>query len=112
MKTFIATAAVVLFSGATMLAAEQTFVGEITDSACGAKHESGAENVPPPPAKECVENCVRGGSKYALLTADGKLYEISNSDIAGLKDNGGAKVKITGELTGTTLKASKIEKAQ
>jgi hypothetical protein len=109
-KVFASTAAIVLLAGATMFGAEQTWVGEISDSACGAHHESGAENVPTPPAKECVANCVAGGSKYVLVTADGKVLEIANQDAPGLKDNGGAKVKITGELKGSAINATTIEK--
>jgi hypothetical protein len=111
-KGVISTAAVLVFSVATLGAADQTYEGVISDSACAAHHESGAENVPPPPAKECVENCVRGGSRYVLLTEDGKVYEIANQSIAGLKDNGGVKVKITGELKGNLLTATKVDKTQ
>ena len=64
-------------------AAEQTWAGEISDSACNMKHESGAENVPAPPAKECVAACVRGGSKYVLL-AGGKILQIDNQQAPGL----------------------------
>ena len=112
MKGFVSAAAVILFSGATMMAAEQSWVGEISDSACGAHHESGTENVPPPPSKECVENCLRGGSKYVLVGPEGKIFQIANQNVAGLKDNAGAKVKITGELKGTSITVSKVEKAQ
>src|SRR6185436_8878642 len=77
-KGILSTAAVILFSGATMMAAEQTWVGEISDSACGAHHESGAENVPAPPAKECVGNCLRGGSTYVLVGPEHKVFQIAN----------------------------------
>jgi hypothetical protein len=100
----------IVFSGATMVAAEQTWVGEISDSACGAHHESGTENVPPPPAKECVENCVRGGSTYVLVGPQGKVFQIANQSATGLKENAGAKVKITGELKGEAITVSKVEK--
>ena len=112
MKGFIASAAVILFSGATIVAAEQTWVGEISDSACGAKHESGAENVAAPPAKECVGNCLRGGSTYVLVGPGDKVFQIANQSAAGLKENAGAKVKITGELKGDAITVSKVEKAQ
>src|SRR3954471_14909792 len=95
-KGFIGSAAVILFSGVTIVAAEQTWVGEISDSACGAKHESGAENVAAPPAKECVGNCLRGGSTYVLVGPGDKVFQIANQSAAGLKENAGAKVKITG----------------
>ena len=98
-------------SGAMVVGAEQTWVGEISDSACGMKHDSGAENVPTPPANECVANCVRGGSKYVIVAGD-KVFQVANQDAKGLADLAGSKVKITGELKGDVVTVSKIEKAE
>src|SRR5438128_5915594 len=92
-------------------AAEQTWVGEISDSACEMKHSSGAENVPTPPAKECVANCIRGGSKYVIVSGD-HVFQVANQDAKGLADLAGSKVKITGELKGDVVTVSKIEKAE
>jgi hypothetical protein len=105
------TLAVVTLSLIALRAADQTWVGEISDSACGMKHDSGAENVPTPPANECVANCIRGGSKYVIVSSD-KVFQIANQNAAGLADLAGSKVKITGELKGDTVTISKIEKAQ
>jgi hypothetical protein len=91
--------------------AQQTWIGEISDSACGREHESGAENVPPPPAKECVANCVRGGSKYVIVV-DGKVLQIANQDAKGLADLAGSKVKVSGQLNDKTLTIATIEKAE
>jgi hypothetical protein len=108
--------AVVLVAGLTLAtlrlgAAEQTWVGEISDSACGLQHESGTENVPPPPAKECVANCIRGGSKYVLVV-DKKVMQIANQSVAGLADLAGSSVKVTGEAKGDSITIAKIAKAQ
>ena len=92
-------------------AAEQTWIGEISDSACEMKHESGAENVPTPPAKECVAACVKGGSKYVFVVGD-KILQIANQNAAGLADLAGSKVKMTGEAKGDVVTVSKIEKAE
>jgi hypothetical protein len=110
--------AAVLFAGVMVAtlrmtplrAAEQTWVGEISDSACGMKHESGAENVPTPPAKECVAACVKGGSTYVIVVGD-KVLEIANQNVKGLAELAGSKVKITGEAKGDVVTVSKIEKA-
>src|SRR5436190_11776806 len=75
-------------------AAEQTWIGEISDSACNKKHESGAENVPTPPAKECVADCVRGGSKYVIVVGD-SVFQVANQNAGGLADLAGSKVKVT-----------------
>jgi hypothetical protein len=102
---------VALLSGATLRAAEQKWVGEISDSACNNKHESGAENVPTPPAKQCTLDCVRGGSKFVLLSGD-KVYQIANQNFADLKVRAGEKVSVTGELKGDAITISKMEATQ
>lgn len=108
---FLLVAVMIPSALAPLGAAEQTWIGEISDSACAMKHESGTENVPAPPAKECVANCVRGGSKYVIV-AGGKVLEIANQNAAGLADLAGSKVKITGEAKGDVVTVSKIEKAE
>jgi hypothetical protein len=109
--TLVAGAALAALTTLPLRAAEQTWIGEISDSACGMKHESGAENVPTPPAKECVADCVRGGSKYVIVVGD-KVLQIANQNAAGLADLAGSKVKITGEAKGEVITVSKIEKAE
>jgi hypothetical protein len=93
-------------------AAEEVWTGEISDSACGARHESGTENVPPPPAKECVENCVKGGSKYVLVVSDGRVLQIANQDAPGLASLAGTPVKVTGELKSNAVTIAKVEKSR
>ncbi|PYQ79768.1 MAG: hypothetical protein DMG01_07975 [Acidobacteria bacterium] len=77
MKSFVVAAAFVL---ATPLAAEQTFTGQISDSLCKAKHEEAAEGQGKMADHDCTVACVKGGSKYVLLAADGKVYDIANQD--------------------------------
>ena len=43
--------------------------------------------------------------------AGGKTYEIANQDFAALKDHGGHKVALTGEMKGDSITVSKIEMA-
>ena len=108
-------ASIIVFVASTAAflgAAEETWTGEISDSACGARHESGTENVPPPPAKECVENCVKGGSRYVLVVGDGRVLQIANQDAAGLAALAGAPVRVTGEMKNNGIAVSKIEKAK
>ena len=108
MKSLVALAAVIVFLGAAPLPADQTLTGQISDSACNRKHESGAENVPTPPEHDCTLDCVRGGSKFVLVT-ETKVYQIANQDLADLKTHAGHKVKMTGELKGDSMTVSKIE---
>ena len=69
--------AVLLAITAAPRAAEQTWSGKISDSACGAKHEEAAEGQGVMADRECTQACVRGGSKYVLVV-DGKALQIAN----------------------------------
>src|SRR5213592_1163349 len=92
-------AVAVLLASSTPFAAEQTWAGQISDSACGAKHEEAAEGQGKMPDRECTEACVRGGSLYVLVV-DGKVYKIANQTHPDLKVHAGHTVKLTGELKG------------
>jgi len=93
----------------TPIAAEQTFTGQISDSLCKAKHEEAAEDQGKMSDHDCTVACVKGGSKYVLLGADGKVYAIANQDFKDLEKMAGAKVKITGELKNDSISVSKID---
>jgi len=98
------------FVTATTFAAEQTWSGQISDSLCGAKHES--ESIGEGNAKisdqECTVACVKGGSKYVLVS-NGKVYQIANQTHADLAKSAGRTVKLTGEMKGDSITVSKIE---
>jgi hypothetical protein len=111
MKPIIFASVLVLLCGLPSSAAEQTWSGKISDSACGAKHEEAAEGQGKMPDRDCTLACVRGGSKFVLLV-DGKILQIGNQDLADLKTYAGAHVKITGELKDNAIVISKIEAAK
>ena len=90
-----------------LFADSQTWTGQISDSACGAKHEEAAEGQGKMPDRECTQACIRGGSKYVLVV-DGKVLQIANQDLADLATHAGHKVQVTGELKGNTITISKI----
>jgi len=94
-------------ASATAAAAEQTWTGKISDSACGAKHEEAAEGQGKMPDRECTQACIRGGSSYVFVT-DGKVYRITNQKHEDLAVHAGHAVKLTGELSGATITVSKI----
>jgi hypothetical protein len=102
---------VLLFGGAAVPGAEQTWTGKIGDSACGAKHEEAAEGQGVMPDRECTEACVRGGSKY-ILVVDGKVLKIANQDSKDLAAHAGHAVTVTGEMKGDEITVSKIEMQQ
>ena len=107
--SFVSFVLIVLTVGtAAPRAAEQTWTGQISDSLCGAKHEEAAEGQGKMPDRDCTLACVRGGSKFVLVT-DGKIVPIANQDLADLQTHAGHKVKMTGELKDGAITVSRIE---
>lgn len=88
-------------------AGKQTFSGVITDTMCGADHKM--MNVSPD--AKCVRECVKAGSKYALLVGS-KVYVLSDQQTPD--KFAGAKVKVTGALDAktNTIAVDKIEPAK
>jgi hypothetical protein len=82
----------------------QTLTGEVSDAMCGAKHGM------PGKAAECTRECVKHGSKYALVVGD-KVYTLETADKTALDklyDLAGAKAKVTGEVDGTTITVKSV----
>lgn len=88
-------------------AADKTWTGKISDSKCGAKHSKTEHAGKKPSDRECTEACIKGGSKYVFVSR-GKVYNIENQSLADLAVHAGHTVKLTGEMTGDTIKVSKI----
>ena len=108
MKPPVLVLAALVFLSAMPGAAEQTWTGNISDSACGKKHEEAGENNGVMADRECTQACVRGGSKYVLVV-DGKVLQIANQDNADLATHAAHTVRMTGELKGNAITVSKIE---
>jgi len=100
---------ILMFGGALLLGAapKQTFTGVITDAMCGANHSM--MNVKPD--EKCVRECVKAGSKYALLVG-GKVYTLSDQQTP--EKFAAQKVKVTGTLDpkSETIAVDKIEAAK
>lgn len=78
---------------------ERTFVGEVTDSHCGAKHMG--------PAAQCTKACVeQHGAQYALAVR-GKVYTLDPGDEAA--QYAGQRVRVKGTLEGSTIHVSSVE---
>ena len=100
-------------------AASKTWTGKISDSMCGATHtmvkeheqkgEISKTTSKAEKDRQCTVECVKGGGKY-VLASQGKVFEISNQDFAGLSEHAGHTVKLTGDLNadGKTIKVSEI----
>jgi len=98
-----------LFGGALLLSAapKQTFTGVITDAMCGADHSMMGLK----PDAKCVTECVKRGSKYALVV-NGKVYTLSYQQTPA--KFAAQKVKVTGTLDAKseTIAVDKIEAAK
>ncbi len=97
----------VLMLGAAMAigAAPATFTGVITDTMCASDHKAMKVS----PDARCVRECVKHGSKYALLAGD-KVYRLSDQQTPD--QFAGEKVKVTGTLNPKTniIQVDKIER--
>jgi hypothetical protein len=100
------TALMMLFLSAyPALAAEQRITGVVSDSMCGRKHM-----MPGKTDAQCIRECIKANSKYALVVAD-KVYTLLATP-AELEKLAGKHVQVTGEITGTSLKVTKIMAAK
>jgi len=97
-----------VLAAASIAAADQTWTGEISDSACGANHEAAAEGADRMSNRECTLACVRGGSKYVLLSG-GAVLAIANQDFGALAAKAGQTVKVTGALNNGAITVTKID---
>ena len=101
-------------SSVGLFAADQThetMTGQISDSMCKVKHEEAAEGAGKMADHDCTVSCVKGGSKYVLLS-DGKIYQITNQTFADVEKLAGQTVKLTGEIKGDAITVSKVEAAK
>jgi hypothetical protein len=110
---------VMLLLPLSAIAGTKTWTGTISDSMCGATHTMVKEHeqkgeVSKTASKaekdrQCTLECVKAGGKY-VLASQGKVFEISNQDFAGLQEHAGHTVKLTGDLNadGKTIQVSEI----
>jgi hypothetical protein len=86
-------------------AGSKTFVGSIGDSMCGAKHMMPGES-----DKDCTLGCIKEGSKFILIDPSGKIYQLSDQKAPAAF--AGARVKVTGTLSGETIAVESIVSAK
>ena len=101
--------AAITFAGAflatsALSAATTTLRGTVTDAMCGAKH-------PVADATECTKDCVKKGSDFALVTADGKVYTLKAdaSAKAELDKFAGKMADVSGDVMGTTVTVKTVK---
>ncbi len=83
----------------------RSVTGTVTDAMCGAKHMMTDVS-----AAQCVRECVKGGSEYALLTG-GKVYALKG-DTKQIDKYAGQNVTVTGDVSGNIVKVHSISTAK
>lgn len=123
MKTHLAKVAIIVLVAVAALAAsmsttaqnsnnksaasETAVVGYISDNMCGLKHMSGMGD-----EKSCTLACVKGGSKFVLADRDHKrVYQLDKTGQEKAREFAGQKVKVTGRVSGKTIRVTTIEAA-
>lgn len=95
-----------LLTAAIGHATDKTFKGQVTDDMCVRGHMmEGLTD------RECIEQCVAAGAKYALLVPDeAKTYVLDKQDDA--KPFAGENVVVSGRLSedGRTIVVTSIER--
>ena len=102
----VVAAACVIGLGGTAFAKTETITGQIVDSACYKmdKTNTGADHkMPKGPAKDCAVECAKNGNTMALLTSDGKLYELAGGLAANKNEKIVPHVGHTVEVTGDVM---------
>lgn len=90
-----------------VLAADQTWTGQISDSACGASHAKMTAGHPATTDHDCTVACVRNGAKYVFVSG-GKVYSISNQKLPLLAANAGKAVTLTGTMKGDSITVATV----
>ena len=113
LKTILSFFVLFGLSAVTMFAADQTWTGKISDSMCGASHQSATEHGGKKMSdRDCTLACVKEHQAKYVFVHDGKVLNIANQDAAGLEEHAGHTVNLTGALDGDTITVSKIEMSE
>ena len=85
--------------------APKTVTGYISDSSCGLQHMAGMNE------KDCTLMCAKNG-KFVLADRDRKIvYQLDRVGQEKAREFAGQKVKITGRISGKTIRVTAIEAA-
>jgi len=90
-------------------AAASTMTGMISDSACGSSHAKMIEGHKEAKMTErdCTLACVKAGGKFVFVSG-GKVYNITNQNLAALTEHAGETVSLTGDVNGDSVTVSKV----
>ena len=95
-------AAFVVALGAPAFAKEETVKGQIIDQTCFMKDKSnaGKDHKMAAEVKDCAVACAKKGAPMAVLTSDGKVYQITGDLAANMNEKIVPHVAHTVEITG------------
>ena len=103
----LSVAAFVLAIGAPAFAKDMTVKGQIVDEACykmDAANNKGVDHkMPKGDTKDCAIGCAKAGRPMAILTSDGKVYEIAGGLAADKNAKLIAHISHTVEVTGDVM---------
>jgi len=85
----------------TSSAGAATLTGIVSDSMCGAQHMAKDKS-----SAECTRECVKGGSKYALVVGK-KVYTLEGHE-AELDKVAGMKATVKGKVSGETVTVQSV----
>jgi len=104
--TGLTVAAFVVALGAPAFAKTETVKGQIVDEGCYKMDKSNTavdHKMPKGETKDCAIACAKAGKPLALLTSDGKVYEIAGGLAADKNAKLVAHVGHTVEITGDVM---------
>jgi len=101
--TGLTAAAFVAVLAMPAFAKTETVTGQLVDTACYSKDKANTGNEHKGMGATCAQDCAKKGTPVALLTSDGKVYQVTG----GLAANNNAKLvphmshtmEITGDVT-------------
>jgi hypothetical protein len=99
-------AAFIVGLGGPAFAKEETVKGKVVDMSCynADKSNTGVDHkMPKGDTKDCALGCAKAGQPMALLTSDGKVYEIAGGLAADKNAKLIAHVSHTVEVTGDVM---------
>ena len=99
-------ASVLAFSFGCMGAFADDITGYVSESHCGAAHNSPSEK-----NTSCIQKCLKGGSD-PVLVSNGKVMQFDADSKEKAKAYAGENVKIDGAMNGDLVKINLIGKAQ
>ncbi len=107
MKQLAASFVMLWFAVPTLFAADQTWIGKISDSMCGLSHKAMEHGDKTVTDRSCTEACMKHGAKY-VFTSKGKVYTIANQSDVDLASHVGQTAMLIGEMKGQRIVVSQI----